>query len=201
MPCCAQQYMALDCSLNRIDSVPHLCLRTKAASHMFLGTARDDWCPYCTSTVLKIPDTQGFSFYFFLLCWTPCSDWGEEKGGIWGIGSSPDAGGSSYSTHASRRRYLPPQPAGTCEGREQLVPRSLYSTWWVRCYRLGRIRPPRRAIITTRDLNLSRGNEIKGKVSARVCVCVWEGVSWMKKFSHTSSLKSHPLRQWSHLLS
>lgn len=71
VPCCVQQivqYMAAKALIRR----NWVCLsstcawRGKAARHTFLGTAEDDWCPYCTSCVKNTRHPSAFLLLYFI---------------------------------------------------------------------------------------------------------------------------------------
>lgn len=111
VPCCVQQivqYMAAKALIRR----NWVCLsstcawRGKAARHTFLGTAEDDWCPYCTSGVKNTRHPSAFLLLYFIflsfsiIFSTSCS-YSREAKGSGGIGSSPEASRSTDMYHVT----------------------------------------------------------------------------------------------------
>lgn len=174
-----------------------LCLSSTCVSggvggggrHTCAGTVSDDWCPHCASGVKNTRHPRDFLFFLsffhhlFYFLWKGSK---EQRGGereLAALQKQVD----QQTCITQQWIYHPLQPSGTCRGHEQLVPDTFCSTWRVRCYRLGRIRPRRTAIITTRDLNLNREKEskrkVRGKSPSRRCP------------SRASSQKSHPPKE------
>lgn len=119
VPRCAQQIVH-NMAAQLLIRQNWLCLsstcvfRGKAASHMFLGTAKVDWRPYCTSGVKNARHPRGcpfilfVTFHFFIIFSTSCDYWREAKGSRW-TGGSP---GASRSTGMYRITLpLPPTAA------------------------------------------------------------------------------------------
>lgn len=126
-----------NCSLSRIDSVcqAHV-FREGRGRHRCAGTVADDWCPHCASGVKNTRHPRDFLFFwasFYHLFHFLQKGRKKQQG---------EVGGALPSVH------LPSTEAQWDMQRTWAAG----ATWRVRCYQLGRIRPRRTAIITTREI-------------------------------------------------
>lgn len=132
-----------NCSLSRIDSVcqAHV-FREGRGRHRCAGTVADDWCPHCASGVKNTRHPRDFLFFFwlFFLPSFPLPAEGKEK--------AAGGGGGWVELKYHITVHLPSTAAQWNMQRTWAAG----ATWRVRCYQLGRIRPRRTAIITTREI-------------------------------------------------
>lgn len=173
-------------SLIRHNWLLRLCLEEGRQPDVFPGTAGDDWCHYCTSSVKNIRDPRLILYLVFCpfssSLQLPELQEGSKARRIWQLSRSKSidrhvSHNSAITIHCSSLEHVDNMNSW-CQ-IPSIAPDGCDA---IDLAELGR---PNTAIITTRDLNLDRVNDCKKEK--------WGGGNLSGKFlSHVGSLKSHP---------
>lgn len=179
-------------SLIRHNWLLCLCLEEGRQPDVFLGTAGDDWCPYCTSSVKNIRDPRLILYLVFCpfssSLQLPELQEGSKARRIWQLSRSKSidrhvSHNSAITIHCSSLEHVDNMNSW-CQ-IPSIAPDGCDA---IDLAELGR---PNTAIITTRDLNLDRVNDCKKEK--------WGGGQSVRKISQsrrlpevTSSYILHP---------